>query len=361
MPDSNKKICILYDFLYCMGGAEKTSLNLHEAFPESELCVDFINRENFTDISLPSSIIELGKPSTCQPFNAIKGFYNFKSKTKFLKNYDMVIYSGSYALLAVHNQKKGYRILYCHTLPRFAYDLYEYYLENLNVAFRPAFKALVYHTRKNYEAAFKKMDLIIANSQNVRNRIQRYLGVNALVIHPPVDVKKFKWLGQEDYYLSTARLEKYKRVDLIIDAFKKMPSKKLVVTSGGSELENLKTLSNNAPNINFTGWTNEDKLKDLIGKAIATIYLPKDEDFGISPVESMAAGKPTIGAQEGGILETILDKKTGLLIKPKSVEIINAVISLDSSKALSMKRDCEKRAQKFKTDDFVSKIRKVCI
>ncbi|NDV24939.1 glycosyltransferase family 4 protein [Desulfovibrio sp. JC022] len=354
--NSNHNTCILYDFLYCMGGAEKTTFVMQDAFAGSKVCVDFVNKNSFRGLK-EDDVIELGRFSTCQPFNALKGIHNFKTKTRFLNNCDLVIYSGSYAPCAVQNQSKGKKILYCHTIPRFAYDLYDHYLESIPFFACPVFKMLVAYVRKSYERAFSQMDTVIANSQNVRLRIKKYLNADAMVIHPPVETSVFKWIDQHDYYLSTARLEKYKRVDLIVSAFKKMPHKKLIVASGGAELENLKKLAANASNITFTGWIAHAELVRLTGNAIATIYLPKDEDFGMSPVESMAAGKPVIGAKEGGVLETVLDGKTGLLIEPEVGEIVRAVNVLDSARAAEMKEQCVERARQFDIKCFVSKLK----
>lgn len=353
--------CILYDFFFCMGGAEKTSLVLNKAIPGSKICVDFVNRHNFDNSMIPDGIIELGSPCTSPALNAVKGIHNFKSRTKFLKKFDIVIYSGSYAVAAVHNQTRGKRILYCHTLPRFAYDLYEHYLDALSWAQKPAFKILAAYTRMNYEEAFRKMDLVIANSQNVRRRIQNYMDSDALVINPPVDTGRYKWIGQRDYYLSTARIEKYKRVDLIVKAFLKMPDKKLIVTSGGSDLERLKKIAERASNIHFTDWVSENDLRELIGNAIATIYLPKDEDFGMSPVESMAAGKPVIGAGEGGILETVLHGETGVLIEPDLERIIEAVHYMSCKKASLLREKSEARSSLFNEKFFSQKIREAIL
>ncbi|WP_027179364.1 glycosyltransferase [Maridesulfovibrio bastinii] len=355
MPSTDSS-CILYDFLYCMGGAEKTTLLLQESFNNSCICVDFVNKDEFESLN-KKNIIELGKAGTCQPLNAIKGIRNFKKKTKFLKNCTLGIYSGSYAPCAVHNQLSGKKILYCHTIPRFAYDLYDYYLNSLSPIAKPLFRMLASYVRKNYELAFNQMDLVIANSENVRQRIRKYLNSEAQVINPPVETSSFKWISQGDYYLSTARLEKYKRVDLIVSAFKKMPDKKLIVTSGGAELNNLKKLAGNAENIHFTGWVSYPELIALTGNSIATIYIPRDEDFGISPVESMAAGKPVIGAREGGILETVKHGQTGFLIAPETEEIINAVEKLTPALALLLKNNCEEQAKLFDTANFISKMK----
>jgi glycosyltransferase involved in cell wall biosynthesis len=146
-----------------------------------------------------------------------------------------------------------------------------------------------------------------------------------------------------------------------VKAFLKLPDKKLIVTSGGSEYARLTKLAGNASNITFTGWVTEDKLRELIGNAIATLYIPKDEDFGMAPVESMAAGKPVIGTREGGLRETIVPGETGLLLSPNvsAEEIIDAVALLTKTKALEMRRACEERAQLFRKQLFIDKMNNV--
>jgi glycosyltransferase involved in cell wall biosynthesis len=208
----------------------------------------------------------------------------------------------------------------------------------------------------------KRMSVIIANSNNVQQRIRTYLDKDSIVVYPPCDVDACRWLGQEDgYYLSTARLEPHKRVDIVVEAFRRMPDRKLLVASGGSELTRLQRLADGARNIDFTGWVDTDRLRELIGRAIATIYVPRDEDFGISPVESMAAGKPVIGVAEGGLLETVVEGQTGLLLPPDpgAEELMEAVLSMDTDRALSMREACERRAQAFRVELFLDRMREI--
>ena len=205
------------------------------------------------------------------------------------------------------------------------------------------------------------MDVIIANSKNVQTRIKKYLGLESHVIYPPCDTHGYNWLGQEDYYLSTARLEQYKRVDIIIHAFLQMKDKKLLVASSGTESKRLKQIAGGAENIKFMGWLSEEKLKTIVGNAIATIYLAKDEDFGMAPVESMASGKPVIGTNEGGLKETIVDNESGILVsaEPDQMEIIKAVKYLDANRAMQMRKACEKRARLFSKSKFFDEMKKV--
>jgi len=282
----------------------------------------------------------------------------FTHQTTFLSQYEQVIYSGFYTPLAIQNHQHGQNILYCHTPPRFVYDQKDFYLQQVALPLRPLLNAFTRYLQPRYEQAVQKMDVIIANSKNIQQRIKYYLNQQSTVIYPPCDIQNYRWQTQADYYLSTARLDPLKRVDKIVQAFKLLPKKKLIIASGGSELLKLQKLAQNAPNIQFTAWLSDSQLQDLIANAIATIYLPHNEDFGMSPVESMAAGKPVIGAAEGGLLETIIPHQTGLLLSSDFVvdDLIAAIQHLDKPTALAMRETCEQTAQKFSTEHFIQQI-----
>ena len=205
------------------------------------------------------------------------------------------------------------------------------------------------------------MDVIIANSVNIQKRIKHYLKKDSIVIHPPCDTKSFRWLGQEDYYFSCARLDSLKRVDIVVKAFNQMPDKRLVIVSTGPESGRLKKMAEGCENIIFTGPVDDSQLKDLLGKSIASIYIPRDEDFGMSPVESLAAGKPVLGVAEGGLIETLVHGTTGILIpaNPSPKELIDAVHELNPKRALGMRRDCEQRAGQFDQKIFLEKMRQL--
>ncbi|MDD5722476.1 MAG: glycosyltransferase [Syntrophales bacterium] len=356
---TNKKGIILYDFFAVAGGAERVILLLAEALDHVDLCLGYRDAKGITDREMDGiKCYELSKKCDIPPLRTIKLMRAFVSKTEFLSGYEWALFSGAIAPLAVANHQEGRNLLYCHTIPRFAYDLKDYYMNLLPGWQRPLLKALIEYTRPRYEAAVSKMDTIIVNSENVRKRLKTYLGVDSQVICPPCETGKFQWLGEGGYYLSTARLENFKRVELIIRAFIRMPDKKLVVTSGGSELNRLKRLAQDSHNITFTGWTSEEELLKLVGNAIATVYIPIDEDFGMSPVESMAAGKPVIGVREGGLLETVIHGETGLLISsnPSEEDIIEAVQKMGTETARAMKDACETRARLFDKGIFLEKI-----
>jgi glycosyltransferase involved in cell wall biosynthesis len=276
-----------------------------------------------------------------------------------LRRYDWVLYSGSVAPEAVYNHPGGLNLYYCHTVPRFAYDLRHHYESSGPLLRRAGARILGAWTRSRYPRALRRMDRVIANSENVRCRLLRYIGVDAEVIHPPCDVAGYRWRGQGDYYLSTARLEPYKRVDLLVEAFRAMPEKRLVITSGGSCEEELRGMASGAPNIEVTGWVDRERLRELIGNCIATLYIPCDEDFGISPVESLAAGKPVIGVAEGGLLETLVQGETGVLIEPEPAvaDLVSAVTAMNPEHAGALRAACERRAGAFSGERFLARMR----
>ena len=323
------KSAVLYDYMQVKGGAESVTLTLCNEMPNMDLVTAFMAPEAFPNAPIAGERIKtLVSPTTRPGWQVLKSALAFEHKTQFLKDYETLIFSGSVAPLAIKHSRALRNIYYCHTPPRFVYDLKDYYLDAATRIQRPVLKALIAYLQPRYEDAIGRMDKIFANSKNVQGRLKRYLGVDSEVLYPPVDTERFKWLSDGDYFLSTARLEPLKRVELIVEAFKQMPDQKLIVTSGGSQLEVLKKLAGDAPNIEFTGWVSEERLAELVGHCKATIYIPKDEDFGMSPIESIAAGKHVIGVDEGGVGESILVGVSGVLIQSSLIgaeSIISAI------------------------------------
>lgn len=347
---------LLYDFLQVAGGAERLTLTLARGSGDLQVVVArrYPEAERLL-LSAPVEVRQLGDRLTRGLGRILEAAYCFKYRCPFLAEAELVVYSGFYAPIAVHQQRTGKRIYYCHTVPRFAYDQKHRYRNSVVPGARWLFDLAMGALRREYAKALSRMDVIVANSENVRRRLRDFLGLDAVVIHPPIDAKRFRWLGSGDYYVSLARLVPYKRVDIVVEAFRRMPDRKLVVISGGPELGRLQRLAAAAPNIRFCGWVSDDQLVHYIGHARAAIYVPVDEDFGMSPVEAMAAGKPVIGVAEGGLLETIVDGETGVLIKKEltSDAIIAAVERLEAIRPDSMRTACEIRAKSFNEEAFL--------
>lgn len=289
----------------------------------------------------------------------LKGAFLFN--TKFLKDYDTIIFSGD-SISAVRNcNQKSKKIYYCHTPPRYLYDLHKLYLNKVPTLLKPFFKIFCFVFKKMYERDVRKMDLILTNSINTQKRIKKFLWLDAKVLYPPVDLNEFKFLTQEDYYLSFARLSDAKRVDRVVEAFKQLKDKKLKVIywENDPQKDKIFELAKWSSNIEFLTLPWNIWFTDYVGKCIATIYIPIDEDFWMSPVESMASGKPVLWVNEGGLKESIIDRETGILIdkEAKVEDIIKWIEYLTPQKSLEMREACEKRAKNFSIEDFWIKLR----
>lgn len=363
VPPSGRGI-VLYDFLLCRGGAENVTLSLARGIQDSEICVAFRNRADFGDPELADvTCHELARPPilNLRGWRSIIGLNAFRRRAAFIAKYDWAVFSGSNAPAAVRHRPGGGNIYYCHTVPRLAYDLHDWYADRMPRWQRPAFRTLAGYVRRRYEGALAQMDRVVANSANVQARLQDHLGIASEVLHPPCDTTGYAWCGDGEYYVSTARLEPYKRVGVIVEAFRRMPDRQLVVASGGSDEPRLRRLAAGCDNIRFTGWLSTAEMRELVGGALATVYIPTDEDFGMSPVESMAAGKPVIGVAEGGVRETVVDGETGILVSPDSdaETLAAAVVRLSPADARAMRLACERRAAAFGRERFLNRMREI--
>lgn len=351
---------IAYDFAYVYGGAERVMADLCEALNTQKLHVGFSATDIETQYRAQGiQLTNIKSPSiNWLPFShAIRSILGF-SQLQLNTSFDIALASGFYAPLCLPKIQANKKVYYCHTPPRFLFDLRSFYKSELSWM-SPVLSLLDWWYLPKYLQALEYTDVIIANSKNVQSRLADYCSVDSHVVNPCIESSQYYYSESEGYYLSVARHESYKRLEVIIDAFKKMPKKQLVITSGGSKTILLKKRAAGCNNISFTGWLNEKELRELISSCTATLYLPKDEDFGISPLESMACGKPVVGVDEGGVKETVLHEQTGYLCPPEPSEqnIIDAVNWLSPVKAALLRKACETRAAQYDRSIFLEKIK----
>ena len=365
------KVAVIHAFFVPKGGGEKLVFDIRNYY-RADLFTGAIDHNiwNKSKIETDSFVKELYNPNTDfvwlhedtkVPFlkKIVRQLqFRFNPKIKLLNNYDVVIFSGNIAGVAGRitnpNTKK---IMYCHTPPRPFTDQFENNLKKVPNLFKPIIRLFRNWVIYEYKEELKKTNAVVANSYNIQKRLKNYIGVDSLVIHPAVNTERFVFLGQEDYYLSYARLEDMKRIPLVIKAFQQLPDKKLVVCSSGPLKDWLINEISNYPNITYEGLVTDERLSELVGKCIAGVYIPVEEDFGIIQGELMSAGKPVIGVAEGGLLETVVEGKTGVLIKsnPEVEDLIEAINDMTKEKSLSMKEDCIIQAQNFRHEVFFTK------
>jgi glycosyltransferase involved in cell wall biosynthesis len=349
------KIAICHNHLGERGGAERLVLYLAKHY-NADIFTSFVEPEktygellsglrfHIPDFPIPRA------PILKQEIASL-WFSNLDLKNE----YDLILTSSSLGVYACIKNRPN--IWYCDTPQRMFYDLYEYYATKHWGAFKKFIVSLwrSWRVPKEQKVVRNHVEKIVTYSENVARRIKKYYNRDSEIIYPPVDTAKFECKDYEDFFLVVQRLELAKRTSKIIEAFKRMPNKKLLIVGEGPEKKELERLAKNCKNIQFLGSINEKELLDLYARCLATIYIPIDEDFGLIPVESMAAGKPCIAANEGGLKETVVHGKTGFLIKPTIKNLISTVSGLTPEKAERMKQECIKRAKKFDISVFYEK------
>ena len=355
------KTIILHDTFLYKWGWERLMIMMQKAL-NCDIATGFISDWSF-DLKaqwVNKKIIEVSSEIFKKWFRHIKLKWAFLFKTKFLEDYDTVIFSWD-CLNAVRNCKPwAKKIYYCHTPPRYLYDLRDEYIRKTKWYLRPAFEVISYFFKKMYESDIKKIDLIITNSKNTWKRLKSFLWYESVVVYPPVKLDEFKFIGQWDYYISASRLSSAKRIDNIIKAFMKMPDKKVILAywENDPQKEEYFELAKWYSNIIFKTYPGNIWFKEAIWNSIAWIWVPIDEDFGMVSVEAMSAWKPFLAVNEWGFKETVIHEKTWFLIPEwwHPDDIVKAIKYLTPKRCLEMRKDCEKRALEFSYQEFEKQI-----
>jgi glycosyltransferase involved in cell wall biosynthesis len=222
-------------------------------------------------------------------------------KTSFLREYDVVIFSGD-TLGAVGNCPKDARkICYFHSIPRYLFDQRDLYYSKVPKLLRPFYRVIRWFFEKAFFRELAKIDRIYVNGKNLQTYCSKYLNRASEILYPPVDTEEFfpctpKEKG--DYYLSFSKLATLKRVDAVVRAFREMPNQKLLVIYGANDpqKDEVLTLAAGAENIECRILSDNRELPNIVARAIATVFVSKNEDFGMVAIESMAAGTPVIAA-----------------------------------------------------------------
>ena len=243
-----------------------------------------------------------------------------------VSDYELVISSSHSVAKGVITRSNQLHISYCHTPMRYVWDLYHLYLKQMNLVrgIKGNIVRLIFHYVRMWDyLASQRVDHFVANSHYIAGRIKKHYGKDADVIYPPVNVERFKPSeNKEDFFLTVSHLVPYKRIDLIVNAFNKM-REKLVVVGDGPDMRKIKALA--GPTVEVVGRLSDPEVADLMARAKAFVYAA-EEDFGIVPVEAQACGTPVIAFGKGGVAESVIHNKTGLLFPEQSVSsLISAV------------------------------------
>lgn len=339
------KIALVHDYLIQQGGAENVFKVFAEIFPEAPIYTFFYDAKKFKDILNGRQVYS----SWLQKIPGITRHYRWtlpfmpKIIESFdFNGYDVVLSSTSAFGKGIIVGPKTTHICYCHTPTRYLWIESDEYVAQLR--YGRLIKKIIFKLLNNLRQwdlkAAARVDFYLANSQEVEERIKKYYHRESTVIYPAVDVEKFIINPQVEidpakgYYLIGGRLVAYKRYDLAVQAFSRMGIK-LKIFGSGPEENNLKQMAK--PCIEFLGRVSEDTKRQLLASCIAFIH-PQVEDFGITPLESMAAGRPVIAYRAGGALESVEAGLTGEFFDQQTWEsLAETVIRFTPEKFNSIK------------------------
>jgi len=352
------RVAIIHDYLNQYGGAERVLEALHELYPAAPIYTSLFDPaampESYRDWDIRTSWMQR-LPGWRQHFQKYFLLYPSAFESFDLSGYDLILSSSSAYAKGVIPAPGARHICYCHTPMRFAWRTDDYIKrEGLGRLQRGVLPLLLTYVRLWDVATTPRVDQFIANSREVAARIARYYGRTALVIAPPVNLSPYQPCVPGNFYLAGGRLIPYKRLDLVIEAFTalRLPLK---VFGDGRDRERLQALA--GPNVEFLGQIGEEQRHDLFTSCRAFIF-PGEEDFGITPLEAMSAGRPVIAYAAGGALETVIEGVTGRFFHQQSAAAIAAAVAA----ARADRYDpavIRSHAEGFSSDVFLARMREV--
>ena len=320
------KVALVHDYLTQRGGAERVFELLCNYFPNADI---------FTSLYDPKRTIELGErlvqttvlqslPNATKYFRLLAPFYYPAFRALNLQDYDLIISSTSSFAKSVRKGTHAKHICFCHNVTRFLWDTKTYLNEYKEFkTFYPVLEQIFQVLRKTDVMYAQEPDLYIANSSTVAQRIQAIYGKPAITINYPIDTHQFSFSkDKENFYLATARLLSYKRLDVTIEAFNRL-GWSLMILGDGPERKRLEAKA--GKNITFLGHLNDLLRRLLLAKA-QSVVVAALEDYGLVPIEANASGTPVIAYGAGGVLDTQIPGKTGLFFDEQTPESLAAAL-----------------------------------
>ena len=343
------KVAIVHHYLVALRGGERVFELLSEIFPEADLYTLIMdpnatkNSKILSERKINTSFLQR-LPLARKKRELYFPLYPLAVESWDLTDYDLVITSDSACVKGVITGPKTLHICYCHSPMRFVWDMYFLHLKSAPRWSRLGVRLFTHYLRQFDFLAAQRVDYFIANSKHIANKIKKYYQREATVIYPPVDTDFFVPGDKEteDFYIYVGALTPYKRVDIIVEAFNRL-AKPLKIIGSGAEIRKLKKISGN--NIEFLGNVDRESVRDFMQRAKALVFAA-EEDFGITPVEAQACGKPVIAYAKGGVLETVIDGVTGVLFEEQSADsLIKAIKRFEQMKFDPQK--CRENALRF--------------
>ncbi len=347
------RVAIIHYWLVNMRGGEKVLEALCELYPDADIFTHVYNPKAMSPRirrhNVRTTFIQK-LPGALRHYQKYLPLMPMALEELDLSAYDLVISSESGPAKGVIVRPDAVHICYCHSPMRYIWDQYTQYRNSAGFFARLAMPWIASGLRQWDVTSAARVDYFIANSKAVARRIRKYWRRDAEVIAPPVDVSRLDAASErDDFYLHVGELVPYKRADIAVRACS-MLDRRLIVIGDGPELKRLKKMA--GPSVEFLGRLPDDLLYEHYARCRALLF-PGEEDFGIVPVEAMAAGAPVIAFGRGGSEDTIIDGHTGITFREQSVaSMLSAIIEFEMDEAAFSATNIAAHAHKFERNVF---------
>lgn len=356
------KVALVHDFLLKLGGAERVLKVFADMYPDAPIYTLLYDEDAVGDV-FPSDRVRTSSLQNYPGFlrkrhRVLTGKMPSAIEDMDFSEFDLVLSSSAAFSHGIITPVETKHVCYCHSPMRYAWDhAVEYLHENRVVGLKKLlYMWLIKGLREWDQVAADRPDRYLANSETVARRLKKYYRVDSKVVFPPVDVHNFRVTeGHADYFLIVSTLTPYKRIDLAVQLFNKI-GRKLIIIGDGPHRSYLEAIA--ADNIEFFGFKSDEEVQEYIQNCRALLF-PGEDDFGITPVEAMACGKPVLAFGKGGALETVVAGKTGEFFYEPTVEsmedgLARLMYNEKTYKPLSIRR----HANQFSREEFEKKIRR---
>lgn len=356
------KVAIVCDWLTNMGGAERVVLAMHEAYPKAPIFTSVFEPDAmpaFTDLDIRTSFLQKLPAFIRRKHQLYAPLRALAFRKLDLQEYDIIISSSSAEAKAVTKRPDALHVCYCHTPTRYYWSHYKQYLKNPGFgALDPLIKLItppfVWWMRKLDRASVRGVDFFIANSTEVQKRIKKFYHRDSTLLHPGVQTGRLtpkKFIKKGSYYLIVGRQIPYKRIDLAIAACNKL-KKELVVIGSGSEHDKLRHMA--GPTVQLLSGVDDQQIVEYFQRAKAFIF-PAEEDFGIVPIEAMAAGTPVIAFARGGAQDYMTPKTGVTFARQTPAAVADAIHKFEANK---FKRpELIEHAERFSEAQFITELK----
>jgi glycosyltransferase involved in cell wall biosynthesis len=364
------KTAIVHDWLVTYGGADRVLEQILACFPDADLfsLVDFLpaNERGFILNKSAQTSFFQQLPLARQAFRKYFPLMALAVEQFDLSAYELVISSSHSVAKGVITGPDQLHICYCHSPMRYAWDLQHQYLREAGLDKGPVgwlTRWLLHKVRMWDLRTANGVDEFIANSHYIARRIWKTYRREATVIYPPVDINSLSVKeDKEDFYLTVSRFVPYKKVNLIVEAFNRMPDKKLVAIGDGAQLRSLKAAA--SKNVTMLGFQSSEVVHDYMRRAQGFVFAA-EEDFGICVVEALACGTPVIAFEKGGVLESVYGlsavEPTGIFFHEQTPDaIINAVRRFEEERGRFDAGACRRSVERFSRERFQREFQEFC-